>query len=69
MFHLVQPHIMNEEKCTWIGDGENCQKDAVSGRSYCERHHNRMYIVLLPEMADYIIEKELKESGFIPKSS
>lgn len=54
---------MENEKnlmCHWIGEGERCRHPAMFGKSYCEVHHDRMYIVMLPEMADYIIEKELK---------
>ena len=52
-----------EEKsliCQWIGDGEGCRYQTIHGRSYCEVHHDRMYVVMPPEMADYIIEKELR---------
>lgn len=45
--------------CKWIGDGEGCKNHSLLYKSYCGRHHSRMYIGLLPEMADYIIEKEL----------
>lgn len=24
--------------CKWIGEGEGCSKEAVKGRSYCEKH-------------------------------
>ena len=57
--------IMNEEKrsviCAWIGGGECCRHPTMYGKSYCEVHHDRMYTTMLPEMANYIIEKELKE--------
>lgn len=46
--------------CAWIGDGEHCSRPAQLNSSYCERHHARMYDVFYVEMADYIIEKELK---------
>jgi len=45
--------------CRWIGDGEKCRHPAMLGKSYCERHHDRVYLTMPPEMADYIIEKEL----------
>jgi hypothetical protein len=45
--------------CTWIGDGEGCRHPTMFGKSYCEVHHDRMYTTFLPEMANYIIEKEL----------
>lgn len=54
---------MNEEKqqnCLWIGEGERCNCLAAYSKSYCEMHYNRIYDVYLPEMATYIIEKELK---------
>jgi len=58
---------MEEEKkniiCVWIGDGEHCRHPAMYGKSYCEVHHDRMYITMPPEMANYIIEKELKETS------
>jgi len=47
--------------CTWIGDGEGCHHPTVYGKSYCEVHHDRIYLTLLPEMAMYIIDKEVKE--------
>ena len=54
---------MSEEKknniCTWIGDGEGCRHPTMFGKSYCEKHHDRIYLTLLPEMANYIIEKEV----------
>lgn len=46
--------------CSWIGDNEGCKCIVVYGKSYCERHYERMYTSFLPEMADYVIEKELK---------
>jgi hypothetical protein len=45
--------------CQWIGDGERCRHPSMYGKAYCEPHHERMYLTVLPEMADYIIEKEL----------
>jgi hypothetical protein len=48
--------------CVWIGEGEGCRAPTILGKSYCEKHHDRMYIVLFPEMAEYIIEKELKSN-------
>ena len=46
--------------CKWIGDGERCRHPTIFGKAYCEKHYDRMYISFLPEMADYIIEKELR---------
>jgi len=53
-----------EEKnvCIWIGDGEGCRHPTMYGKAYCEQHHDRMYLTLLPEMAQYIIDKELKDT-------
>lgn len=45
--------------CAWVGDGEGCRQPTVYSKSYCEEHHDRVFLKLLPEMADYIIEKEL----------
>jgi len=47
-------------ECKWIGEGEKCAKASLPGKAYCARHHERVYLTLLPEMATYIIEKELK---------
>jgi hypothetical protein len=47
--------------CTWIGAGEKCHHPTIFGKSYCEKHHDRVYLTLLPEMANYILEKELKD--------
>ena len=47
--------------CTWIGDGAGCRRPTMLGKSYCELHFDRIYLKLFPEMADYIIEKELDE--------
>jgi hypothetical protein len=44
--------------CVWIGDGEMCHQPIILDKSYCERHHNRMYDTMPAEMADYIIDKE-----------
>ena len=46
--------------CQWIGDGEGCKNAPLHDKSYCGKHHDRVYLTLLPEMATYIIEKELK---------
>jgi len=58
--------IMKEEKkivmCAWIGDGELCHQPAMPGKSYCAKHQDRMYMTLPMEMADYIIDKETKDT-------
>jgi hypothetical protein len=53
---------MESEKktiCVWIGDGEGCRQPTIYGKSYCEKHHDRIYLTLLPEMANYILDKEV----------
>ena len=61
MFHHGIPNNMNKEnKCLWIGDGEGCNHNNIIGRSYCEKHYERIYISLLPEMAQYLVDKEVK---------
>lgn len=54
--------IAELQLCTWIGEGEKCTHYAMIGSSYCEKHHDRVYLKLLPEMADYIIDKEVKST-------
>lgn len=51
--------------CAWIGDGEGCRHPTIYGKSYCENHHDRVYTTMFIEMAEYIIEKELKAEGSI----
>lgn len=46
-------------QCRWIGEGEKCHHTAILDKAYCDEHYKRMYIVLLPEMADYILNKDL----------
>jgi hypothetical protein len=66
VFHHGALLIMKKEQkpqiCQWIGEGEKCHHPTIYGKSYCEKHHDRVYLTLLPEMATYIIEKELKET-------
>jgi hypothetical protein len=47
-------------KCEWIGEDEGCNKTAIPAKSYCATHYERIYLTVLPEMATYIVEKELK---------
>ena len=47
--------------CTWVGDSKGCRHPSMYGKSYCESHHDRMYITLFAEMADYIIEQEIRK--------
>ena len=52
--------MSKENNCTWIGDhNARCCNESIYGKLYCKRHYDRMYIVLFPEMADYILEKEI----------
>lgn len=48
--------------CTWIGEGEYCYQTVISGKSYCKKHYDRIYLKLFSEMADFILEKELDGS-------
>ncbi len=52
---------MTEENniCAWVGDGEGCRHPTIYGKSYCETHYDRIYITVLPEMAEYILDKEI----------
>jgi hypothetical protein len=45
--------------CQWIGEGEKCRHPSIFGKSYCETHHDRIYLTMPPEMATYIIDKEV----------
>lgn len=53
--------------CVWVGDGEGCRHPTIYGKAYCEKHHDRVYSVFLPEMADYIIEQELNANRSMAK--
>ena len=61
---------MQEKKtqvCVWVGDGEGCRHPTLHGKAYCEKHFDRMYTTFLPEMADYVIEKELNATRTLAK--
>jgi len=45
--------------CAWIGDGEGCRHPTIFGKAYCEKHQDRMYLTMPPEMAQYIVDKEV----------
>lgn len=45
--------------CQWIGLGEGCVRLTPYGKSYCDDHIGRIYLNLLPEMANYIVDKEV----------
>jgi hypothetical protein len=53
----------NRNVCAWVGDGEGCRHPTIYGRLYCECHQDRMYMTMPPEMANYIIEQELRDEG------
>ena len=55
--------------CKWVGEGEGCRHPTIFGKAYCENHYERMYESYLPEMADYIINKELNENRSLAKSA
>lgn len=55
--------------CKWVGEGEGCRHPTIFGKAYCENHYERMYESYLPEMADYIINKELNENRSLAKST
>ena len=47
--------------CLWHEDGNSCEKPSLKGKSYCDLHYKRVYLDVPSEMADFIIEKEIKE--------
>ncbi len=47
--------------CEWVGDNEGCSNLVVHGKSYCQKHQDRIYLKVLPEMADFIIDKEVND--------
>lgn len=47
--------------CKWLGDGSGCRQPAMHNKAYCEQHYIRVYDSYLPEMADYVLNKELNE--------
>jgi hypothetical protein len=62
MGHHFRENMEEKNVCVWIGDGEGCRCPTIYGKAYCEQHHDRVYLTLLPEMANYIIEKEVKST-------
>ena len=56
MYHIIKEVSV----CEWIGDDEGCKHPVIRGKSYCRNHQDRVYLKLLPEMADYIIDKEVE---------
>ena len=55
--------IVDRHVCAWVGDGDGCRHPTLYGKAYCETHYDRMYLTLLPEMAEYLIEKELESKN------
>lgn len=53
--------------CKWVGDGEGCRCPTIYSKAYCEQHYERMYESYLPEMADYVLNKELNANGTLAK--
>ncbi len=54
-------------QCKWIEVDHICKNSAINGKPYCLAHCSRAYISVPPEMADYIIEQELKSTiNFTP---
>jgi hypothetical protein len=45
-----------------MGIGEGCRCPTIYGKAYCETHYKRMYDSYLPEMADYVLNKEINEN-------
>lgn len=54
---------MTSRVCCWIGDDEGCREPAIVGKSYCETHYDRVYLTMPEEMANFLIEKELKDGS------
>lgn len=46
--------------CAWIGNGEGCRCPTIFGKAYCEQHHDRIYLTVPFEMAQHIIDEEVK---------
>jgi len=55
--------------CVWHGSGEGCRHPTIYGKSYCEKHYERIYESYYTEIADYIIDKELNENSTFDKYS
>lgn len=53
--------IKYNSTCSWIdADIGTCNHVSIPGKSYCKAHYDRMYLTMPPEMAQYIIDKEVK---------
>ena len=59
--------MININVCRWVGEGEGCRHPTIYGKAYCEKHHIRMYDTYLPEMADYVLNKELNANRTLAK--
>ena len=59
--------MLQIQVCKWVGDGEGCRHPTIFGKAYCEKHHERMYDIYLPEMADYVLNKELNANRAVVK--
>lgn len=57
---------MNSKNCQWSGNLYSCCTEPVFKKSYCKSHYFRVYVELTPEMADYILNKEIVDNDFMP---
>lgn len=47
--------------CQWHGvTNQGCRHPAILGKSYCEYHYNKVYVELPGNVADRVIDLELK---------
>lgn len=54
--------MREKETCKWIGEGEGCSNLCLPKKSYCLRHHIRIYDTYLSEMAEYILDIEISSN-------